>query len=318
MWLVTGGAGYIGSHVLLKMKEAGFALVTLDNLSSGLVKRIPSGVNLVEGDICDSDLVSRVLKENHIEGIINLAALKSVEESKRIPDEYERINHLGTKILVDCAIKAEVKIFIQSSTAAVYGNSESGFVSETSELNPISPYGQSKVLAENEVTRFIKEEGRRGTSLRYFNVAGALKAGRGWLAERHDPETHLIPNVLRSTVDNPVKIFGTDWPTADGTCIRDYVHVVDLIEAHLKALNSLGNPGHEIYNLGSGSGYSVREVVAAASAAIGHQIPFVDSPRRAGDPAVLIADISKAKSRLDWQPSRDLNAMVSDTLKSMG
>jgi UDP-glucose 4-epimerase len=128
----------------------------------------------------------------------------------------------------------------------------------------------------------------------------------------------LIPNVLRSTVDNPVKIFGTDWPTADGTCIRDYVHVVDLIEAHLKALNSLGNPGHEIYNLGSGSGYSVREVVAAASAAIGHQIPFVDSPRRAGDPAVLIADISKAKSRLDWQPSRDLNTMVSDTLKSMG
>jgi UDP-glucose 4-epimerase len=128
----------------------------------------------------------------------------------------------------------------------------------------------------------------------------------------------LIPNVLRSTVDNPVKIFGTDWPTADGTCIRDYVHVVDLIEAHLKALNSLGKPGHEIYNLGSGSGYSVREVVAAASAAIGHQIPFVDSPRRAGDPAVLIADISKAKSRLEWQPTRDLNTMVLDTLKSMG
>ena len=168
------------------------------------------------------------------------------------------------------------------------------------------------------ITEECATHGISAASLRYFNVAGALKAGRGWLAERHNPETHLIPNVLRSTVDNPVKIFGTDWPTADGTCIRDYVHVVDLIEAHLKALNSLGNPGHEIYNLGSGSGYSVREVVAAASAAIGHQIPFVDSPRRAGDPAVLIADISKAKSRLDWQPSRDLNTMVSDTLKSMG
>jgi UDP-glucose 4-epimerase len=168
------------------------------------------------------------------------------------------------------------------------------------------------------ITEESATHGISAASLRYFNVAGALKAGRGWLAERHDPETHLIPNVLRSTVDNPVKIFGTDWPTADGTCIRDYVHVVDLIEAHLKALNSLGNPGHEIYNLGSGSGYSVREVVAAASAAIGHQIPFVDSPRRAGDPAVLIADISKAKSRLDWQPLRDLNTMVSDTLKSMG
>ena len=168
------------------------------------------------------------------------------------------------------------------------------------------------------ITEECATHGISAASLRYFNVAGALKAGRGWLAERHNPETHLIPNVLRSTVDNPVKIFGTDWPTADGTCIRDYVHVVDLIEAHLKALNSLGNPGHEIYNLGSGSGYSVREVVAAASAAVGHQIPFVDSPRRAGDPAVLIADISKAKSRLDWQPSRDLNTMVSDTLKSMG
>jgi UDP-glucose 4-epimerase len=168
------------------------------------------------------------------------------------------------------------------------------------------------------ITEESAAHGISAASLRYFNVAGALKARRGWLAERHDPETHLIPNVLRSTVDNPVKIFGTDWPTADGTCIRDYVHVVDLIEAHLKALNSLGKPGHEIYNLGSGSGYSVREVVAAASAAIGHEIPFVDSPRRAGDPAVLIADISKAKSRLEWQPTRDLNTMVLDTLKSMG
>jgi UDP-glucose 4-epimerase len=137
------------------------------------------------------------------------------------------------------------------------------------------------------------------------------------LAERHNPETHLIPNVLRSTADNPVKIFGTDWPTADGTCIRDYVHVIDLIEAHIKALKSLGNPGHEIYNLGSGSGYSVREVVAAASAATGTNIPFVDSPRRAGDPAVLIADISKAKAKLDWSPTRDMNTMVSDTLSSL-
>jgi UDP-glucose 4-epimerase len=154
-------------------------------------------------------------------------------------------------------------------------------------------------------------------SLRYFNVAGALKADRGWLAERHNPETHLIPNVLRSTEANPVKIFGTDWPTADGTCVRDYVHVIDLIDAHIKALNSLGEPGHEIYNLGSGSGYSVLEVVKAASDAIGHQIPFVDSPRRAGDPAVLIADISKAKRLLDWAPTRDMTTMVADTLNSM-
>jgi UDP-glucose 4-epimerase len=153
-------------------------------------------------------------------------------------------------------------------------------------------------------------------SLRYFNVAGALKTQRGWLAERHNPETHLIPNVLRSTFNNPVKIFGTDWSTPDGTCIRDYVHVIDLIEAHIKALNTLGSSGHEIYNLGSGSGYSVREVVAAASRAKAAQIPFVDSPRRAGDPAVLVADISKAKTKLNWEPTRDLQMMVSDTLDS--
>jgi UDP-glucose 4-epimerase len=167
------------------------------------------------------------------------------------------------------------------------------------------------------ITDEAAEHGISAASLRYFNVAGALKAERGWLAERHNPETHLIPNVLRSTQANPVKIFGTDWPTADGTCVRDYVHVIDLIDAHIKALNSLGKPGHEIYNLGSGSGYSVREVVKAASDAIGHQIPFVDSPRRAGDPAVLIADISKAKRLLDWVPTRDMTTMVADTLNSM-
>jgi UDP-glucose 4-epimerase len=167
------------------------------------------------------------------------------------------------------------------------------------------------------ITEESKKYGISAASLRYFNVAGALKAQRGWLAERHNPETHLIPNVLRSTPENPVKIFGTDWPTADGTCIRDYVHVIDLIDAHVKALKSLGTPGHEIYNLGSGSGYSVREVVKAASDAIGHQIPFIDSPRRAGDPAVLIADISKAKKMLDWAPTRDMTTRVADTLNSM-
>jgi UDP-glucose 4-epimerase len=167
------------------------------------------------------------------------------------------------------------------------------------------------------ITKEASEHGISAASLRYFNVAGALKANRGWLAERHNPETHLIPNVLRSTDANPVKIFGTDWPTADGTCIRDYVHVIDLIDAHIKALNSLGAAGHEIYNLGSGSGYSVREVVKAASDAIGHQIPYLDSPRRAGDPAVLIADISKAKRMLDWSPTRDMTTMVADTLNSM-
>jgi UDP-glucose 4-epimerase len=188
---------------------------------------------------------------------------------------------------------------------------------ESATAQPTNPYGSTKLAIDEMIARESTALGMSAASLRYFNVAGALNTDRGWLAERHNPETHLIPNVLRSTTDNPVKIFGSDWPTADGTCIRDYVHVVDLIDAHIKALNSLGNPGHEIYNLGSGSGYSVREVVTAASTALGHQIPFIDSPRRAGDPAVLIADISKAKAVLDWKPTKDLSAMVSDTLKAL-
>jgi UDP-glucose 4-epimerase len=214
--------------------------------------------------------------------------------------------------------KLSISKIVFSSSAATYGEPKVAPILETSETLPTNPYGATKLAIDHMITAEALAFGISAASLRYFNVAGALKSNRGWLAERHIPETHLIPNVLRSTKENPVKIFGTDWPTADGTCIRDYVHVIDLIDAHLKALNNLGTPGHNIYNLGSGSGYSVREVVAAASTATGHQIPFVDAPRRAGDPAVLIADISKAKSVLDWEPSRDLNTMVSDTLKSMG
>lgn len=193
MWLVTGGAGYIGSHVVLKMKEAGFEVLILDNLSSGLTERIPVGVKLIKGDICDFDLVSKILLENKVEGIINLAALKSVQESKHIPEEYLRINHIGTKILVDCANMAGVKIFIQSSTAAVYGKSDSGLVSEKSKLNPISPYGESKLLAEREVERFIDENGRRGTSLRYFNVLGSES-----LLLKDNSKANVVPMVLEA------------------------------------------------------------------------------------------------------------------------
>jgi UDP-glucose 4-epimerase len=214
--------------------------------------------------------------------------------------------------------KQSIAKIVFSSSAATYGEPKVVPILETSETIPTNPYGATKLAIDHMITAEAAAHGISAASLRYFNVAGALKADRGWLAERHNPETHLIPNVLRSTTENPVKIFGTDWPTADGTCIRDYVHVIDLIDAHVKALESLGKPGHEIYNLGSGSGYSVREVVAAASAAKGQQIPFLDSPRRAGDPAVLIADISKAKSQLGWEPTRNMNTMVSDTLKSMG
>ena len=311
MWLVTGGAGYIGSHVLFKMKEAGFALATLDNLSSGLVKRIPSGVNLIEGDICDSDLVSRVLKENLIEGIINLAALKSVEESKRIPDEYERINHLGTKILVDCAILAGVKIFIQSSTAAVYGNSESGFVSETSELNPISPYGQSKVLAEKEVARFVQEGGRRGTSLRYFNVLGSESP-----LLKDNSKANVVPMVLEALAKGtPPEIFGDDYLTKDGTCIRDYIHVSDIARAHvLAAIKLQRGTLPPAINIGTGHGYSVREVMSEILVQSNSEAGPVVVSRREGDPAVLVARVDLALEAMGFTADRSLGEMISTSV----
>jgi len=219
--------------------------------------------------------------------------------------------------LLDEMRKQSITKIVFSSSAATYGEPKVIPILETSETNPTNPYGATKLAIDHMITAEAAAHGISASSLRYFNVAGALKTDRGWLAERHNPETHLIPNVLRSTTDNPVKIFGTDWPTSDGTCIRDYVHVIDLIDAHIKALHTLDRAKHEIYNLGSGSGYSVREVVSAASSAIGHQIPSIDSPRRAGDPAVLIADISKAKSDLGWEPTRDIDTMVLDTLKSL-
>lgn len=311
MWLVTGGAGYIGSHVLFKMKEAGFALATLDNLSTGLVKRIPSGVNLIEGDICDSDLVSKALIENQIEGIINLAALKSVEESKRIPDEYERINHLGTKILVDCAILAGVKIFIQSSTAAVYGNSESGFVSETSELNPISPYGQSKVLAEKEVARFVQEGGRRGTSLRYFNVLGSESP-----LLKDNSKANVVPMVLEALAKGtPPEIFGDDYLTKDGTCIRDYIHVSDIARAHvLAAIKLQRGTLPPAINIGTGHGYSVREIMSEILMQSNSKTEPVVVRRREGDPAVLVARVDLALEAMEFTADRSLGEMISTSV----
>ena len=313
--LVTGGTGYIGSTAVEILRNQGFDISILDDCSMGHADTVPPGVRFTQGSLLNSAEVAQALTD--CDAVMHFAGKSLVGESVEKPDLYHSVNVDGTRILLDEMHKQSISKIVFSSSAATYGEPKVVPILETSETKPTNPYGATKLAIDQMITEESATHGISAASLRYFNVAGALKAGRGWLAERHNPETHLIPNVLRSTVDNPVKIFGTDWPTADGTCIRDYVHVVDLIEAHLKALNSLGKRGHEIYNLGSGSGYSVREVVAAASTAIGHQIPFVDSPRRAGDPAVLIADISKAKSRLDWKPTRDLNTMVLDTLKSM-
>ena len=314
--LVTGGTGYIGSTAVEILLTQGFEISILDDCSTGHADTVPAGVRFVQGSLLNSVEVAEAL--TGCDAVMHFAGKSLVGESVEKPDLYHSVNVDGSRILLDEMRKQSIAKIVFSSSAATYGEPKVVPILETSETIPTNPYGATKLAIDHMITAEAAAHGISAASLRYFNVAGALKADRGWLAERHNPETHLIPNVLRSTTENPVKIFGTDWPTEDGTCIRDYVHVIDLIDAHIKALESLGKPGHEIYNLGSGSGYSVREVVAAASAAKGHQIPFLDSPRRAGDPAVLIADIAKAQSQLRWKPSRDLNVMVSDTLKSMG
>jgi len=313
--LVTGGTGYIGSTAVEILLTQGFEISILDDCSMGHADTVPAGVRFVNGSLLNVSEVADAL--TGCDAVMHFAGKSLVGESVENPDLYHSVNVDGTRILLDEMRKQSITKIVFSSSAATYGEPKVVPILETSETIPTNPYGATKLAIDHMITAEAAAYGISAASLRYFNVAGALKAERGWLAERHNPETHLIPNVLRSTTDNPVKIFGIDWPTEDGTCIRDYVHVIDLIDAHLKALNSLGKPGHEIYNLGSGSGYSVREVVAAASSATGQQIPFIDSPRRAGDPAVLIADISKAKTRLGWEPTRDMNTMVSDTLKSM-
>ena len=313
--LVTGGTGYIGSTAVEILLQQGFEISILDDCSTGHADTAPAGVRFIQGSLLNPSEVADAL--TGCDAVMHFAGKSLVGESVEKPDLYHSVNVDGSRILLDQMRKQSITKIVFSSSAATYGEPKVVPILESSETNPTNPYGATKLAIDHMITDEASRHKISAASLRYFNVAGALKADRGWLAERHNPETHLIPNVLRSTPESPVKIFGSDWPTEDGTCIRDYVHVVDLIDSHIKALNSLGAPGHEIYNLGSGSGYSVREVVRAASDAIGHPIAFVDSARRAGDPAVLIADISKAKRMLGWSPTRNMDTMVADTLYSM-
>ncbi len=312
--LVTGGTGYVGSTAVDILLSQGYGISILDDCSMGHADSVPADVTYVEGSLLNSNDVAEALKG--CEAVIHFAGKSLVGESVEKPDLYHSVNVDGSRILLDQMYIAGITKLVFSSSAATYGEPKEVPIKESAETVPTNPYGATKLAIDQMITEESKARGLSAASLRYFNVAGALKSSRGWLAERHNPETHLIPNVLRSTNENPVKIFGTDWPTADGTCIRDYVHVVDLIDAHIKALQSLTPGNHEIYNLGSGDGYSVRQVVAAATKAIGYEIPTVDAPRRAGDPAVLIADISKAQQKLGWVPTLGIEAMVADTLAS--
>ena len=313
--LVTGGAGYIGGTTVALLLQRGFEVTVLDDCSTGHADSVPTGATFYQGSILDGEVVRKAL--TGCDAVIHFAAKSLVGESVEKPDLYRNNNIGGSQVLFDEMDGAGITRIVVSSSAATYGDSKVQPILETHKAHPTNPYGETKLAVDNLLTDLCAEENFAAISLRYFNVAGAMKIDSGWLTERHNPETHLIPNVLKATADKPLKIFGTDWDTKDGTCIRDYVHVVDLADAHLRALDALKAGTHEIINLGSGGGYSVREVVTTSSKVVGYEIPAVEVDRRAGDPAVLIASIEKAKSMLGWEPTRDLESMISDAYQSL-
>ena len=312
--LVTGGAGYIGSTAAAILLENGFEVTVLDDFSTGHAELVAPGAKFVKGSILEkSDVVTAL---EGCEAVMHFGAKSLVGESVLKPEIYWNTNVNGTRILLEAMREKSIKKIVFSSTAATYGEPKRTPITEEDETKPTNPYGSSKLAVDYMLTSEAIAYGLAAISLRYFNVAGAYKSKNGWLTENHNPETHLIPNTLRSTDTNPLKIFGNDWPTADGTCIRDYVHVTDLIEAHIRALKNVEAGKHSIINLGSGGGYSVNEVVAAAAKAVGRAIPAKVTDRRPGDPAVLIADISKAEKVLGWKPTRNLEVMVKDAWES--
>ena len=311
--LVTGGAGYIGSVATAILLERGFDVTVLDDCSTGHRDAVSSQAKFIEGSVLNPESVALALAD--CSAVLHFAAKSLVGESVEKPDLYFDVNVNGTRNLLDQMAKAKISKLVFSSTAATYGEPEVIPITEGANTKPTSPYGTTKLAVDQMITEEAKS-GLAAVSLRYFNVAGAYKSKSGWLAERHNPETHLIPNLLRSTAEKPIKIFGNDWPTKDGTCIRDYIHVVDLIDAHILALENLVSGQHKIINLGSGGGYSVTEVVSAASKVLGRDIPTEITSRRSGDPAVLIADISLAAQVLNWAPTHGIEDMVRDTWES--
>ncbi len=298
--LVTGGAGYIGGTVALRLTEAGHSVVTYDNLCHGHRSLLPAGAEFVEGDLADRSKLEALLRDRKIDGVMHFAALIEAGESMKKPELYFRNNTAATLTLLEAMLAAGVSRLVFSSTAAVYGQPEKTPIEEDAPLQPTNAYGESKLLVEHMLTWINRIHGLRYASLRYFNVAGAIP-GRG---EAHEPESHLIPLILDVALGRrqSIKIFGQNYPTPDGTCIRDYIHVADLADAHLLALTALEERDHLIYNIGSGAGFSVREVVESARRVTGHAIPVEEVPSRPGDPAVLIASSAKIMQELGWEP----------------
>jgi UDP-glucose 4-epimerase len=300
--LVVGGAGYIGSHMVAALSEAGFKPFTLDNLSSGYRDAVIRG-EFIEGDLADRALLDRVLDAHAFAGVMHFAAHIEVGESVRDPSKYYRNNVCHTQNLLDAMVRYGVNAFIFSSTAAIFGEPQYVPIDEQHPKVPVNPYGRTKLMVEQLLEDYDHAYGLRSVCLRYFNAAGADPKGR--LGERHQPESHLIPLVLQTASGRreSITLFGTDYNTPDGTCIRDYIHVSDLCDAHLLALEHLLQDGSsDRYNLGNGQGYSVQEVIDAAAKVTRRRIKVTRGERRPGDPARLVADAARARANLRWNP----------------
>ncbi|HLX85211.1 MAG TPA: UDP-glucose 4-epimerase GalE [Terriglobales bacterium] len=304
--LVTGGAGYIGSVVVEELLRAGHQVVVLDNLSRGNRQAVPAQAELVVGDLAHGPLLDELLKSHAIDAVMHFAALIEAGESMKAPEQFFRNNTANALSLLEAMLAANVNRLVFSSTAALFGNPDRTPIQEDDPVHPTNAYGESKLLVERMLAWFHQIHGLRYAALRYFNAAGAANPNKG---EAHQPETHLIPRILQVALGRAphATVFGTDYPTPDGTCVRDYIHVSDLASAHLLALDALANKnrnesgGRLIYNLGSGEGFSVRQVVDVAREVTGHAIPVIESPRREGDPAVLIASSEKIQRELGWK-----------------
>ena len=316
MILVTGGAGYIGSHTVRELRERGADVVVYDNLSTGHVESI-GDTPFVKGDLFDTELLCKTLREYKVDAVIHFAAYSLVGESMTNPAKYYHNNVAGTLALLDAMLAENVKYLVFSSSAATYGDCGDGLITEDSPQNPTSVYGQTKLMMEQFMQDYDKAYGMKYVALRYFNAAGAHLSGE--IGEAHNPESHLIPLILQvpNGKREQINVFGEDYPTHDGTCIRDYIHVTDLADAHIKALEYLKNGGKSTYyNLGNGNGFSVKEVIDTVEKVVGAPIKRQIVDRRAGDPASLVASSEKIQKELGWKPRHaNLETIVASAWK---
>jgi len=315
--LVTGGAGFIGSILTAYLLDNGYEVIVVDDLSTGHSKAVDSRATFVNTSILNKPQIIKALVG--VNTVIHCAGKALVEESMSNPDLYNQVNNEGTKTLLESMSESNVFSIIFSSTAAVYGESKVQPIAEGAVINPVNPYGQSKVNAEKLITDFCFN-GMAAVTFRYFNISGSYKSSTGQLlVENHEKETHLIPKIIYNLVNNKetaqIEIYGNNWSTNDGSCVRDYLHILDLAHAHLLALENLEEGVHKVFNLGSGTGYSVFEVIDEIEKIVGAKLNRVISPPRLGDPAILLADIDKAKDDLGWIPKADLSQIVFDSLQ---